>query len=157
MFKNYRGPFPPRRNYIEINLTGQPQDDTLKLHYSQTQIREILSKNDTTQGVHFKFNDSSEYWTFVAAIDLLRFEGAKSYTHIDKDLWFYNFSSDSARQSDLKCFLCGDILIIGDEKSWKTKLIEQTKNIWSGSWEIIICFSIFLLLIPTLPIINNGR
>lgn len=81
--------FPPNRNYTEIILTGNNKNDETKLNFSQIRIREILSGNDSLNGLHFKFMDSSEYWTIIKALDILTIEGAKTYIPLDNNLWFY--------------------------------------------------------------------
>jgi hypothetical protein len=146
-FTKYHGQFPPERNYVDIDFTGNFQNDKIKLEFAQLQIREMILRNDTTNGVHFKFFENSHYGTFVKAIDILRFEDAKTFMPLDNDLWFYNLSIDtSTKKLHFECVLCNDVVIIEPKKSWLTTAIEQTKKIWRSSWQIILGFFAFLLL-----------
>ena len=88
-YQAYRAHFPPIRNYDNITLTGNVQDDQIKLAFAEIRIRDILSENDTTCGVHFRFSSTSQFWSFLAAIEILKLEGAKTYAPTDSDLWFY--------------------------------------------------------------------
>ena len=95
LFKDYKGTFPPERDYTDIVFTGNEKSDKTKLDFAQIKIREMLSIDDTTNGLHFQFSDNSQYGTFVKSIDILRIEGAKTYMPLDKDLWFYQFPKDT--------------------------------------------------------------
>lgn len=156
-FKKFNGSFPPKRNYVDINLTGDNQNDKIKLDFAQIRIREILSQNDTTNGLHFKFGDSSQYWTFIKAVDILRFEKAKTYMPLDNDLWFYHFPPDTKVVS----WICGttysDIVYIEPKVSWWTKVTKWTSDIWKSSWQLISAFIGFLLSILVLQRQKNGR
>lgn len=76
---------------VILVFSGNKKDNKIKLVFARIKIRDILFTNDTVNGVHFQFSDSSQYWTFVKSIDILRAEGAKTYMPLGKDLWFYHF------------------------------------------------------------------
>jgi hypothetical protein len=95
LFKEFYSNFPPKRKYIDINLNGNTRSDIIQLDFARVMIREILATNDTIDGVHFRFGDSSQYWTFVKAVDILRIEYASTYMPMDNDLWFYHLPSDT--------------------------------------------------------------
>jgi hypothetical protein len=145
-FKDFNYSLPPKRNYLNINLTGNQQHDNIKLDFAQIRIREILSQNDSVNGVHFKFGDSSQYWSFVRTVDILRFEKAKTYLPLDNDLWFYHFPPDTT----LVNWICGTMdcytVYIDPKVSFWTKATKRTREIWKSSWQIISAFIAFLLL-----------
>ena len=85
----FRGPYPPKRYYIDINLTGEKKSDKTKLDFSQIRLREILSRNDSVYGIHYYFDDSSEYGSFIKALDICRIEQAKTYMPYENHLWVY--------------------------------------------------------------------
>lgn len=95
MFKKYKKALPPKRNYTDILLTGNTEYDRIKLEFARVRVREIFSVNDSLHGLHFQYGDSSQYWTFVKTVDILRAEGAKTYIPIDNDLWFYYIPLDT--------------------------------------------------------------
>jgi hypothetical protein len=144
LFKDYKGTFPPKRNYSDIVFTGSEKSDKIKLDFSQIKIREILSANDSTNGIHFQFTDSSQYWTFVKSIDILRIEGAKTYMPLDKDLWFYHFPTDTT----IVNWICGttysDIVYNKPKINWWTTTTDWAYDIWKTSWQIILSFAGFL-------------
>jgi hypothetical protein len=92
LFKRYPemfGPLPPKRNYVNILLSGNNIENKQNLRSAQFKIRNILFKKDTLNGVHFEFNDSSEYWTLVKAIDICLIENAERYIPYKNHLWFF--------------------------------------------------------------------
>src|SRR5688572_20842892 len=94
----FSGQYPEKRNYIDIQLTGEEQRDKVKLDFAQVRIREILAHNDSINGLHFNFSSESEYWSFVKALDILGAEGAKTYMPYENDLWFYHTPPDTTIQ-----------------------------------------------------------
>ena len=157
VFEKYEGTFPPKRNYLNIRLTGNESDDRIKLSYAQIRIKEILSANDGANGLHFHFGDSSHYWTFVKAVDILRVAGAKTYMPLDNDLWFYHFPPDTT----IKNWICGttysDVVYEEPTVSLWNKAREWTRHIWNNSWQIISSFIALLLSIVLLRRHKNGR
>ena len=95
LFKRDNGHFPPLRNYTDIALTGDNIEDRSSLKFAQVKIREILSKNDTMNGVYFKFAVNSQFWTFIKTLDILKMEGARTFMPIDNNIWFYYFAPDT--------------------------------------------------------------
>lgn len=146
-FEEYKGAFPPKRNYTDIILTGNAEDDSVKLGFAQIRIREILSANDSINALHFQFNDNSQYWTFVKAVDILRNEGAKTYMYLDKDVWFYHFPPDTTAFPDWICGITNDVFYERPETSWWGKATGWVTELWQSSWQIILTFAAFLLSI----------
>lgn len=141
LFKAFNGAFPPKRDYLDLLLTGNNADDKIKLDFARIQISKILSANDGTKGLHFRFGDSSQYWTFVKAVDILRSTNAKTYMVLDKDLWFYHFPPDPTAVS----WICGttaytDVVFEKPKRSWWTKALQSICVIWNSSWQLILGF-----------------
>jgi len=90
----------PARNYLEIVLTGDYHNDSCKLAFAKIRIEEIVSSNDSINGIHFCFGEQTEYWEFVVVIDNLRQEGAKRYAPFDNDVWFYCVPEDKSFTSE---------------------------------------------------------
>lgn len=156
LFKDYKGTFPPNRKYVDIILTGNETTDKIKLDFAQVKIGEILTANDSTGGLHFHFSDSSEYWTFVKAVDILGATGAKTYMPLDNDLWFYHFPPDTTIEN----WICGttyNTVIVEKEASWWTKTLTQANYYWKSSWQLIIAFATFLAATFILRRQKNGR
>jgi hypothetical protein len=85
-------PYYEMRNYQEIHFTGKPDKDDIKLNFARVRISEIIQQNDTINGVHFSFGDSTKVDIFIHALDVLNQERAQIYI-IDKgEIWFYEES-----------------------------------------------------------------
>ena len=81
----------PEREFVEINLTGNKAEDEAKLAFAQLAIRELVSTNDTTTGVHFKFEDHAKYSGFVRALNILTIEKASTYAPYKNHIWVFNY------------------------------------------------------------------
>ena len=160
-FKQYHGRFPPIRNYIDINLTGNLPFDNIKLDFAQVRIKEILSQKDSTSGLHFSFGLGSEFKSFVKIIDMLKFEEANTFLIDDAGIWVYQFPPDPPdtrhRIISYDCFLCNDVTFIQPKTSRYTKAIIFLKNTWKSSWGIILSFLGFLSILLILRINHNGK
>jgi hypothetical protein len=99
IFAKYDHAIPPKRNYYEIELTGNNLADKKQLELAASKIKTIISTNDATTGLHFKFADNAEYWTFLKAVDVLRSNGAKTYLNMTTDMWFYHFPQEPKKQA----------------------------------------------------------
>lgn len=93
--KNYKdhpeiwGELPPKRNYLDIKLTGDDSEDKIKLKFAQLQIRQILREKDSLAGIHFMFGKNAKYWTFIKAIDVCKIEKAPTYIPHNNNLWLF--------------------------------------------------------------------
>ncbi|HEY0261552.1 MAG TPA: hypothetical protein VGB95_00895 [Chitinophagales bacterium] len=94
LHKDFPNDFPvenhPNINYIDISILGNDSIDKVKLDYAQLQIRELIKSEDTLTGIHFYFNGTARYWTFVRAIDILNEERTKVYIPYGNDIWVLN-------------------------------------------------------------------
>lgn len=139
--------FLPNRNFIEINLTGENETNKIKLGFAQLRIGEITFQNDTVNGLHFKFNDSSKYWAYVKAIDILTTEKAKRYLAINDDIWFYHVSTDTTTKKPVYTMLeCGTVPF-KQKASSSTNMWEEINHIWRTSWKIILAYLGFMIAI----------
>jgi hypothetical protein len=143
-FKGYKGTYPPKRNYTEIFFTGNEKSNKIKLDFAQIKIREILSANDSTSGVHFHFTDKSPFGTFIKSLDILNIEDAHTYMTLDKDLWVYYFPPDTTYVPWICGTVYNDIVYEEPEISWWTKTKNWISAIWKSSWQIILSFAGFL-------------
>lgn len=146
----------PIREYTNIVFTGNSIDDNIKLAFAQIRIKEILTKNDTTSGLHFIFNDSSNYGTFVKAIDILQSNEENYYVPCSNNIWFYNLShNEKLLPND---FLLMNDVIIGNPKIpfWKT-LKKKIILAWSSSWEMILLFGVFVFSIAIIQYKNHKK
>jgi hypothetical protein len=137
----FSGQYPQKRNYIDIELTGDEQGDKVKLNFAQVRIREILAQNDSTVGIHFNFSSNSEYWTFVKALDILRMEGAKTYMPYENNLWFYHIPPDTTIQA----WTCGYQSILLQPDLWE-EVKEKVFHVLQTSGHVIVGYCILLII-----------
>jgi len=148
----FSGEYPPKRNYIDITLTGDNQSDSIKLNFSQIRLRELLSSNDSLNGIHFKFGDTSQYWSFIKALDICRIEKAKTYLPYESSIWVYHIPPDTTIQT----FVCGSSsTLIKHEPSWVSVLMENLAVAWRSSWLLI--FGFVSLAVFSIRMIMTGR
>ena len=148
--------FLPKRNFVEINLTGENEKDNIKLDFARLRIREITSQNDSINGVHFKFGDSSKYWTYVKAFDILTSEKVERYLPINNDIWFYHTPPDTTSQI-FGCVMFDCVSISLEPKiSWWTKTRKEVNHIWETSWEIILALMTFIFSVFIFRKQKNG-
>lgn len=95
LFARFDGHIPPRRNYLDIIITGSNPNDEIKLDFVRVRVKEMISQNDLLNGIHFKFQKTSRFGAYVRVIDLLRSEGAKTFMPLNDDIWFYNLKPDT--------------------------------------------------------------
>lgn len=140
--------FPPKRKYIEINLSGNDKADQIKLDFAQIRVRKLLTQKDYDNGIHFRFGDSAGYWTFVKAICILHFEKAKTFAPIDNDLWFYQLPPDTTPTINATQLFHGglvnDVVYYEPKISWWVKQKEQAIKILKSSWQMMLAFPIYI-------------
>lgn len=82
----------PERKFMDIQITDNDDDNKIKLEYSRLAIRELIASKDTIKGIHFYFEDASNYWSLVRAIDICFTEKATTFVPKDNDLWVFNYT-----------------------------------------------------------------
>jgi hypothetical protein len=138
----FSGQYPPERSYVDISLTGNNNDDSIKLAFSQVRLREILSQQDSINGIHYQFGDSAQYWSFIKALDICYIEQAETFIPYENSLWVYHIPPDTTIQT----FVCGTTYTdITPKPSWWTIIKERTCLIVKSSWMLVIGFLILLL------------
>lgn len=98
-----------KNNYIEIKLTGNEEEDIIKLRSAQLNIRELKQSEEKTKGLCIHFGDSSKYWELVKAIDICNIEEIKTFSLFKNNLWIFNFKKDPTMitEREFPIFECG--------------------------------------------------
>jgi hypothetical protein len=90
MYKTiYSKPYTELRNYQEIHFTGETKTDDIKLNFARVRISEIIQQQDTLNGIHFSFVDSTKFSNLIQALDILRKERAERYIIDNGEIWFF--------------------------------------------------------------------
>jgi len=76
-----------RRRYSKILLNGNEDADQMKLDTFRIQIRKMKKENDSINGVHLIFGDSTTYGVFIQAINICNQEEIMRYAIYRNNLW----------------------------------------------------------------------
>jgi hypothetical protein len=99
----------PKREYVDINLTGDDREDKIKLNYAQLKIRELVLSKDSIKGVHFHFDDKAKYWTLIRAFDICEIENEKNYLPYQNDIWVTQEDFCRTPITEFYGWVCGTI------------------------------------------------
>jgi hypothetical protein len=95
----YARKFPPSKDYIDINLTGDTLTDKVKIEYAKVLLDEMVTLFDTTRGVHFVFTDTAKYESFVEILNFCSQQDALAYAPHGSDFWIFNrFKSQEQKE-----------------------------------------------------------
>ena len=83
---SFYGPL-PKRKYSEFEITNHIRSSTLYL--LKQELRKMVKKNDTINGIHIHFNGKSKYSSFVVIADMMNYERVKIYVWYDYDMWAF--------------------------------------------------------------------
>ena len=139
--------YTPKRNYINIELTGEKQSDEIKLDYSHVRLKEIITQKDSINGIHFNFKNTAKYWSFVRAIDICQNLNLHSYTVYKENIWaLYEPPVYPIFQN----FICGTTvyetyLQETNKQTWQEKFLNQVVLAWQTSSLIIVGYIILLI------------
>ncbi len=62
-------PLSPKRNWSEVELTGNQITNKIKLATVRAQIKDLTNSRDTTIGVHFALGKGATYGAFVSVLN----------------------------------------------------------------------------------------
>lgn len=90
----------PPREYFQINLLTKNSEKKTQLEFFQLEIRRLLAKKDTINGVHIRLNDSSTYGDLISILNIFLKEKARTYVIKENDVWFFNFYPRTLNKSE---------------------------------------------------------
>lgn len=146
LYGSYNGHIPPLRDYLQINLTGNATDNKTKIEFARLYSREIILNDDTSRGIHFQFDTSATYGSYVGVIDALRQEHARWYMCINNHVWFYLLEPRPVpKTAEFSCLLCSDVVFVKPTTTWWEIQKLRFKHAWDSSWQIIVASWAFLI------------
>jgi hypothetical protein len=83
----------PRRNYTNINISDNKNENTQNLLLAKQEIKRLISTQDTSIGLHFHFDRNATYSSFIKVIEICENEKAKIYVVHDNDVWVFNYKT----------------------------------------------------------------
>jgi hypothetical protein len=108
----YQDEYPLDKKYLAINLDGDNANNKNRLDFARLEMRRIITSEDTTSGVDFHFDKKAQYWTFVAALDILQTENAEIYSAYKDDIhtWYKKIHNVSRPSYSFSFSLDDDII-----------------------------------------------
>ncbi len=107
----------PKRKFSEINLTGNKLNDEQTLEFAQNKIKNLVSTNDTINGVHFHFSKFSKFSSLVRALEICKIEKVNFFVPRDNDIWVFNYKPlPKPKDEILYSMTCGGTSQLMDEK-----------------------------------------
>jgi hypothetical protein len=75
------------RNFKSYELTIETNEKQKQFIEIQTDIRNIIIRNDSKNGIHVKLNKKTNYGDVVRVLDICEIEKAPTYILKDYDIW----------------------------------------------------------------------
>ena len=133
-----------RRNYLDIEISGNEIQDKHKLDLFRLQIRKLINDWDTINGIHLIFLENSKYGAFIEALNICEKEGAFRYALFENNLWVLNLKNDKSHIEQIR-----KIRKI-DNEEWNSREAPKKKylalnfsdwfNLIKKNWLIFISF-----------------
>jgi hypothetical protein len=132
----------PARKYMHFILSANDTENVIVLDSARLAIRDLISTQDTVKGIHFHFDDKSNYWTFIRAVDICKIEKAKLFVPAGNDLWVFNLPPrPQPTGREVTGWICGTIALAPTEEQYQDELaienqvklnyaLEQAKRFW---------------------------
>jgi hypothetical protein len=80
-----------RRIYSEIKLSGNRHADSIDINKFEHNVLDIISKDDTINGILLTFHNNSDYSFLITAIDICRKDSLLPvYVLYENHLWFWH-------------------------------------------------------------------
>ncbi|WP_192820359.1 hypothetical protein [Rufibacter sp. LB8] len=146
------------RVYKTYVLTGEEKRDIQTLKVAQTEIRKLKGQNNGTSentqfGIHFHFSEKSEYWAFVAALEILYKEEVHYFTPIGNEIWVFDIpqvSFEDLMAKSPKYINCGNSY---------SRLISNEENTSKGGadFKLILEYWLPLSLLILIMFLNFSR
>ena len=86
----------PKRNTLELNLTGNVNEDEIKLKFGELYIKEIISNRDTIHAINFHLGGKCKYSTLVRILDICNINEVNYFVPSDSGILMYYVSPPKA-------------------------------------------------------------
>ncbi|NDK54756.1 hypothetical protein [Pontibacter fetidus] len=119
----------PEREYTKFILTGDSIKDKAIFTKADLQIKKLYADRDTINGVHFIFQDSASYGSFVNTINNLKENDIARYFPYENNLWVLYPTPTKQVVGELinpPCLLCDDVIVV-PPKTKELTVYEQIK------------------------------
>ncbi|MFZ4401809.1 MAG: hypothetical protein ACOYO1_17400 [Bacteroidales bacterium] len=138
-----------KRIYQTFKLNGNKKEDKAKLDSFRLSVRKMLLTEDVKNGVHLLFLDSTNYGSFIEAINICKIEGALIYVSYNDNFWVLTRSGFKELYKKRKKELIKEIKStnerIDEEKSKKAITPFDCNNLLKF-WPVFLVFLILFIL-----------
>ena len=137
--------FHPKRTLELITLTGDELYDQVKLNYFQIRMREIITSNDSVNGLQIHFTPATSYNSVVKTLDICKIEDAKIYWPHNNNLYFWHEPPNWLFDGLSHCVIIDYPQEIDSRNAFE-KLQDKIEPILSEFWHILTGFLILCIL-----------
>lgn len=116
---------PLKRNDLEITLNGDDQEAKIKLDFARVFVKQMVSEQDTVNGIRFKFTEKAKYWMFVRALDICKVENAPPFVTLENDVRAYYWVRE---KSTPFLPLLGNCMVDDRLEKWLAQEREETRR-----------------------------
>jgi hypothetical protein len=131
------------RKFRIIELNGDDAKTKTQFDKVRYELKEIIAKSDTINGLIIRFSDNTKYSSFVKALEICRTEDLRSYLYYD-DLYVFQTLPTKNVAEDVPVFICGNTRYKTELKADKSLL--QILNSNPRFWLILIALLFFSFL-----------
>lgn len=79
----------PNKKCINYTIIGEDNKDSLTLETAKSKMNTIIQNKDNVTGIHFAFNGSSKYWTYIQALDICVSDTSITFLTKDNNIWVF--------------------------------------------------------------------
>jgi hypothetical protein len=142
--------FPPKRDYVTIDLTGNNEHDKISLQYAHILLNRWKIAKDDMHGIQIHFGDKSKYWTLIEAINVCKAVKLDLYIPYKNNFYaFWNFHPKPIEKSIKRLspvFFCGtmysDIVDVKAPVNWLVVIRNVIIDYWAPGIIFIIMTSL---------------
>lgn len=134
---------PPERQDLEILVNGDEEQSKTNLEMAQHFLNQLVNRQDTVSGVHFKFGDRAKYWMFVLALDICKIEKTQHFVTLENDIRAYYEEPDFGKT--LKPVLLCEV--IAENTDFEQNAFTDLREFWQLGlvFSLLVVFSFLSL------------
>ncbi|MBL0741966.1 hypothetical protein [Chryseolinea lacunae] len=124
------------KKFEHITLTGNKDEDAIKLKDAQLAIQDLMNDPDSSKGIEFTFKDDAKYGTLVSLFSICKKQNVRSYLNYHDKFWVFNFKPNFSEPPYRTSGICGGTLshILIPEQPQKNTFLNK-----NSPWRIL-CF-----------------
>jgi hypothetical protein len=120
----------PERKYLDISFNVNNGENKIKLDYAQLEVRRLVNSRDTLNGVHFYFDDSTQYSILIKALDICDIEKADYCSMYENDMWIWMpLTTKPLKPNTFPILTCGGVILRDSDKQGKIKKLNEEKRL----------------------------